>query len=163
MSDQSIVTSSSDTADTPTDKLAITIREARADDMALIRRHIIQERLDVSSLRRKNFLIAEYNGEIVGFGQVKQHPGAARELASLVTLPDYRGQQIARRLMQALEQRYGLPLYLLCEDTMEAYYKQRGYQVVGWRDLPAFIRLRYTAGVLLRVLGVKIVAMCKTT
>ena len=140
----------------------ITIRDARPDDIALIRRWILRERLDVSSLKWQNFLVAEHQGKVVGFGQVKQHPGTAKELASLVTHPDYRGQQVASRIIQALEARHSLPLYLMCNAPLKAFYSTNGYEVIGWRDLPAFIRLRYTAALALRLFGIRVLAMRKT-
>jgi N-acetylglutamate synthase-like GNAT family acetyltransferase len=130
--------------------------------MSLIRRWILRERLDVSSLKWQNFLVADHQDEIVGIGQVKQHPGTARELASLVTHPAYRGQRIAPRIIQALEARHGLPMYLMCNAPLEPFYRANGYEVVGWRELPVFIRLRYTAAFVLRLVGIRVLAMRKT-
>ena len=41
-------------------------------------------------------------GEVIGCAQIKPHRDGSRELASLVVHPDYRGQGIARRMIQYL-------------------------------------------------------------
>lgn len=138
----------------------ITIREATADDAATIRQIIYEERLDPTSLKWQHFLVAEHADTIVSIGQVKPYPGC-NELGSLVTLTDYRGRGIARRIIAALEAQAGYPMYLLCLAEMRPYYVQFGYEVIRWRDAPAFLKLKLLPSFLLRPFGIRVLVMRK--
>ena len=70
------------------------IREATAADAPTIKRMIREAQLDPTSLKWKNFLIAEVDGDIAGIGQVKPLLGC-RELGSLVVAKAHRKQGIA--------------------------------------------------------------------
>ena len=71
-------------------------------------------RLDPTTrLHFEHALVAEVDGEVVGVGQIKHHPGC-QELGSLVVLPEYRRQGIAAQLIAALEAEAERPLYLIC-------------------------------------------------
>jgi amino-acid N-acetyltransferase len=108
------------------DTIDITIRPAQVSDESAIKALIRREKLDPTSLKWQNFLIAEHKGQIVGIGQVKRYRDC-NELGSLVTEPEYRGKGVAAQLIAALEAQVGLPLYLLCVSKMESYYQQFGY------------------------------------
>jgi amino-acid N-acetyltransferase len=136
------------------------IRPAIEADAPTIRRMVMAERLDPTSLDWRHFLVAERDRQIVGIGQIKDYPGA-QELGSLVVLPAYRGQGIAAALIAALEARAGRPLYLLCQDKMTTYYAQFGYRTIAWLDAPVILKLKLLPTLLFRLFGVRIRVMRK--
>lgn len=141
-------------------QLSIYIREATAEDDATIKMMIRRARLDPTSLKWQNFLIAEHEGNIVGIGQIKPYPGC-EELGSLVTKRDYRGQGVGEQMIVALEARAGRPLYLLCAAKMETYYVRFGYETISWWEAPAFLKLKLSPTLILRLFGIRVLAMRK--
>lgn len=136
------------------------IRAATAADEKTIKRLIWAARLDPTSLKWERFLIAEIEGKVAGIGQIKQHPGC-EELGSLVTLPAYRGQGVARELIAALEARAGRPLYLFCEAKLQPFYQQFGYEAISFWQLPAFLKLKFLLPLIFRILGIRVSKMRK--
>jgi len=139
----------------------VTIRPARPDDDAIIKQMVWQARLDPTSLKWQNFLVAEHNGEIAGIGQVKPHADC-RELGSLVTKGSYRGQGIASQIIDALQQNARFPLYLMCAAQMEAFYQGFGYQRISWWAAPRTLKLKLAPAILFRIVGIRVLVMCKT-
>lgn len=138
----------------------INIRDATEADDRTIKRMIRAARLDPTSLKWQNFLIAELDGQIVGIGQIKQYPGC-EELGSLVTLPQYQGQGVATQIMHALEARAGRPLYLLCLDKMQPFYERFGYEVITWGEAPRFLKIKLIPGKIARLIGMRVLIMRK--
>jgi len=136
------------------------IREATAADAPTIKRMIREAQLDPTSLKWKNFLIAEVDGDIAGIGQVKPLLGC-RELGSLVVAKAHRKQGIAASLIHALEARHGYPLYLLCLAKLEAFYNQFGYRTIRWRDAPTALKIKLTPALLARPFGIRVLVMVK--
>ena len=142
------------------DPQSIHLRDATAADDATIKRLIRQARLDPTSLQWSHFMVAERDGRIVGLGQVKPYTGC-NEIGSLLTLPRYRGLGIASRLMDALEARAGMPLYLLCLQKMVPFYEQHGYVTISWWQAPAFLKLKLLPTFLMRFFGMHVYIMVK--
>lgn len=140
--------------------LPINIRSATIADEEIIKQMIRKARLDPTSLKWQRFLIAEYENEIVGIGQVKQYPGC-EELGSLVTKKAYRGQGIGGKLIAALEELAGRPLYLLCASHNESYYLRFGYETISWWDAPNFLKLKLSPTLLFRLFGIRVLIMRK--
>ena len=138
----------------------VTIRPAREVEKPIIVKMVRDEWLDPTKLDWQNFLVAEVEGNIVGIGQVRLHPGC-QELGSLVVLPDYRGQGIAGQLIGALESRAGLPLYLFCRDTMQSYYERFGYQRITNREAPPVLRRKVLIPMIFRIFGIRVIIMRK--
>lgn len=142
----------------PLDELLI--RPAREEDAAWIRSWIYREHLDPTSLKWRNFLIAEWQGERAAIGQIKRFRDCD-ELGSLVTAPHLRGKGIAAELIAALEQQARRPLYLVCRSTMEPYYLRFGFRTIGWRNAPRSLQLKLLPTLPLRLFGISILVMQK--
>jgi len=136
------------------------LRAATEADAGTIRKLIVDERLDPTSLDWRHFMVAEEDDRIVGIAQVKPLPGV-NEFGSLVVLPAYRGRGIAARLIQALEAQAGRPLYLVCRDRMEPYYNRFGFRRIGFWSAPPFLRFKLGAAALMRLAGVRVIGMVK--
>lgn len=141
---------------------ALTIREARAEDDALIKQMVREARLDPTKLLWQNFLLAEVDGEVVGIGQVRHHGDGSRELGSLVTKKGYKRKGVAGQIIAALEARHPKPMYLFCVSKLESFYNRFGYQTVrDGRELPWSLRWKYRAARLMRLIGVRVLVMRK--
>ena len=65
------------------------------------------------------------------------HPeGDVQEIDSVATLPEYRRRGYAEAIVRALIERAGLPLYLLAEDALIAYYEKFGFRVMSADQAP---------------------------
>lgn len=137
---------------------SLTMRPARSDDAATIRRLVRGAGLDPTSLHWPNFLIAEAEGRIVGIGQIKPYRDAP-ELGSLVVVKSHRRQGVGAAIVQALIKRERADLFLFCRDRLEAYYARFGFQQVGARDLRGTLRWKYALTRLFRLFGVRIIVM----
>lgn len=142
------------------DEVQVIIREAHADDEAVIKQMIRAAQLDPTSLKWKNFLVAEADNKIVSIGQLKPYPGC-QELGSLVTLREYRGRGIAASIIASLEEKADFPLYLLCLEKMVPYYQRFGYQVIRWWEAPYFLKLKTSPTIPLRLFGLRVSIMRK--
>jgi amino-acid N-acetyltransferase len=119
----------------------IHLRPATRSDASAIRRMILTERLNPISLDWRHFILAVDENEcLVGCVQVKAHGDGTRELASLVVLPEFRGQGLARRLIEAILAQETGPLYLTCRASLEPFYNRFGFQIQPDADLTHYFR-----------------------
>jgi N-acetylglutamate synthase-like GNAT family acetyltransferase len=95
--------------------------------------------INPTGLDWKRFLVAvNESGEVIGCGQIKPHGGDIRELASIAVLPEYRGQGIAREVIERLIQENPRPLYLMCLSHNGPMYEKFGFQVIDNSQLPRY-------------------------
>ena len=81
--------------------LELHIRPATAQEMPAIQ-HLAEEyALDTERLEATQFLVAEEQGRLVGFGRLKPYPDAV-ELGCLGVVPERRGSGVARQLVEHL-------------------------------------------------------------
>ena len=138
---------------------SVTIRPAQPQEQRLIRRMVRRARLDPTTLKWQNFLMAEKDGKVIGCGQVKPYPGC-RELGSLVVLEAYRRQAIGGALIRALLADEEGAVYLMCRDRLVPYYERFGFHEIGLCEAPGVIRLKLGAGrVLGGLFGIRLAAM----
>jgi GNAT superfamily N-acetyltransferase len=71
---------------------------------------------------------------------VKPHGDGTRELASLAVQPAYRGQGVARQLIEHLLAHHPPPLYLTCRSRLQPLYEKFGFRAVPPADLPLYFR-----------------------
>lgn len=118
------------------------IRPARESDQAAIVRLVREVQINPMDLKWSNFLVAEdeATGEIVSTGQIKRHRDGSDELASIGTLPAYRGRGLAHQIIEQLLRQHPGELYLTCMDHMEGLYQQFGFRTIGPDEMPPFFR-----------------------
>jgi len=125
--------------------VAFQVRPARAEEQATLRRLVTEARLDPTNLHWQNFLLAEANGEVVGCVQIRPYPGL-RELGSMVVRRDYRKRGVGGALMQALLAQSAPPLFLECPAYRVSFYERFGFRVVGFREIPWVLRVKWLLG-----------------
>jgi N-acetylglutamate synthase-like GNAT family acetyltransferase len=101
-------------------------------------------------LKWKRFVVAEnHEGLVVGCAQIKTHFDGSRELASMVVDPNYRGRGIARTIIEYLIQNQEEDLFLICRDSMGAFYNLFGFEIISRQEMPPFFRrIEYIASLL---------------
>jgi N-acetylglutamate synthase-like GNAT family acetyltransferase len=116
-------------------------RPAIGSDAPRIKALVLQVRI-TAGLDWQRFLIAETPaGELAGCGQVKPHRDGSRELASIATAPQWRGQGVARAIIEKLIEAHPGPLYLTCRARLGPFYDQFGFRaIMDPEALPAYFR-----------------------
>ena len=124
------------------------LRWANEADAPAIRRLVRESNLNTLGIVWQRFIVAEDAGRIVGMGQIKVHGDGSRELASIATVPDRRGEGIATAIIEtllenALQKAMDGDLYLTCRAHNEAFYERFGFRRVERPDgaPPYFARL----------------------
>lgn len=125
----------------------IEIRRAQPSEQEAIRKIVRQMRLNPLALHWERFLVASTgNGQLVALGQIKVHRDGSRELASIAVVPLFRGQGLARALIEALLRGVEPPVFLTCRSSLVPFYGRFGFRAASGKDLtPYFRRLRRLA------------------
>jgi N-acetylglutamate synthase-like GNAT family acetyltransferase len=122
-------------------KLKATLRAAKGEDHPQIRNLVWRGRINPFGLDWKRFVVVENpDGKIVGCTQIKHHRDGSFELASLVVEPGYRGQGIARVMVENLIHSHKGDLYLMCRSTLREFYRQFGFEAVTETEMPIYFR-----------------------
>lgn len=118
------------------------IRPAKKEDFPGIRALINAVRINPTGLVWRRFLVAtSKDGRLVGCGQIKLHADGSKELASIAVQPQFRGQGVARAIIENLLQREPFrPLFLMCRAQLEPLYTKFGFQSVFFDDLPPYFK-----------------------
>jgi amino-acid N-acetyltransferase len=117
------------------------IRPAVANDASRIRELVQAARINPLGLDWQRFTVAvDPDGEIIGCGQIKSHRDGSHELASLVVDPAYRGQGIARTLIEHLTEIHQGDLYLTCRASLGNFYQRFGFEPIPEPEMPTFFR-----------------------
>jgi amino-acid N-acetyltransferase len=99
-----------------------------------------------------HFVVAiDRHERVIGCGQIKVHRGGARELASLVTAPEWRGLGVGGAIVRWLMDDAGPPLWLMCRSDLAGFYLKFGFREVGGEEPKPryFRRMRALARVFL--------------
>mgnify|MGYP002626164973 CR=1 FL=1 len=94
------------------------------------------------SLDWRRFIVAESaGGEVIACGQIKPHRDGSQELASIAVTQDWRGQGVARAIIEHLIAGHTGDLYLMCVPDMAALYLKFGFYIVeDIEALPTYFR-----------------------
>jgi len=128
----------------------IHIRKARKEDEGAIRALILRSGINPTSLKWKNFLIAESSTkEFLGCGQVKAHSDGSWELASLAVKKDWQRRGIGKKLIAELLETHPQELHLMCQSSLGSLYEQYGFETIAEEEMPTYFRrVSKLAGVL---------------
>lgn len=131
------------------------IRPASAADQYAIKAIVRAAWLNPLDLDWPRFLVAQWDQDIIGVGQVKQHGDGSRELASLAVVPEWHGQGVGTHIVHGLLARESGVLYLMCDPRLGGYYARFGFQPIAGAELPPYFRridrvMRFAARLLRR-------------
>lgn len=85
-------------------------------------------------------LAVDGSGEMLGCGQLKPHGTDVVELASIAVKEEYRGQGLARKIIEHLITEGPRPLYLTCRSTLGPFYEKWDFHSIDQADMPAYFR-----------------------
>ncbi len=128
-----------------------TLRPAQEEDAKAIRELIHAVQINPMGLDWRRFVLAVTpEGEMAGCGQIKSHGDGSFELASIAVVPAWRGQGLARLLIEYLIDSHPGTLYLTCRSGLRPFYEKFGFQVADPNEMtPYFRRLSRLARVFL--------------
>ena len=123
-------------------KLSFTIRSADRADEKCIKALIRFVQINPLGVDWRRFIIAvDTDGGIVGCGQVKPHRDGSCELASIAVTKEWRGQGVARAMIEQLIADHPGPLWLTCASRLTPLYARFGFrQVTTPDDMPSYFR-----------------------
>jgi N-acetylglutamate synthase-like GNAT family acetyltransferase len=117
------------------------IRPALESESDQIKNLIDMVKINLSGLDWKRFVVAvTAEGKVIACGQLKPHGTDTIELASIATLPDYRGQGLARAIIEDLLQNGPRPLYLMCVAHNGPMYEKFGFHSIMDSEMPKYFR-----------------------
>ncbi len=117
------------------------IRPALESESAQIKALINLVGINPTGLDWKRFIVAvNAEGQIISCGQLKPHGADILELASIGTLPEYRGQGIARAVIEELLNKSRRPLYLMCIAHNGPMYEKFGFHIIEAKDMPRYFQ-----------------------
>lgn len=119
----------------------ITIRPARETESGQIRSLILSAGINPTGLDWKRFVVAVNDSDtMIGCGQLKPHGQNILEIASIAVYPEYRGQGIARAIIEHLLQDSPRPLYLMCESSLGSFYEKFGFRAIPYTEMPRYFQ-----------------------
>jgi N-acetylglutamate synthase-like GNAT family acetyltransferase len=117
------------------------IRPALESESTQIKALINLVGINPTGLDWKRFVVAVTDeGQVISCGQLKPHGADILELASIGTLPEYRGQGIARAIIEELLRESPRPLYLMCIAHNGPMYEKFGFHIIETKDMPRYFQ-----------------------
>ena len=120
-----------------------TLRPARETDAHAIKDLIHSVGINPMDLDWRRFVVAvDADDQILATGQVKPHGAKAdvHELASIAVVPEYRGQGLARAVIEHLLKESPRPLYLTCISSLESLYQKFGFVPISYEEMPRYFQ-----------------------
>jgi N-acetylglutamate synthase-like GNAT family acetyltransferase len=117
------------------------LRPAVESDALKIRDLIHRVGINPMDLNWKHFIVAETpDGLFIGCAQLKPHKDTSLELASIAVEELFRGQGVARALIEHQLAQSPRPVYLMCRPALRLFYEQFGFGVIGIEVMPPYFR-----------------------
>jgi amino-acid N-acetyltransferase len=117
------------------------LRPATALDFSAIRALIHTVGINPTGLDWRRFIVAvSTDGEVIGCGQIKPHRDGSDELASIAVVPAWRGQGVARAIIERLISSHPGRLYLTCRGGLRSFYEKFGFRPAALEGLPPYFR-----------------------
>jgi N-acetylglutamate synthase-like GNAT family acetyltransferase len=121
-----------------------TLRPAAEADMPAIRALIREAHINPTGLYWKRFIVAvDAQNRFVGCGQIKNHGDGSHELASIAVTPAWRGQGVARAIIERLLADHPIELYLTCRAELGPFYTRFGFSVIEVGAMTPYFRRLY--------------------
>lgn len=120
-----------------------TLRPAQETDAAAIKNLIYSVGINPMGLDWKRFVVAvDEQNRVIGTGQIKPHGAKVDllELASIAVVAEYRGQGIARAIIEHLLQDSSRPLYLTCRSHLQRFYEKFGFRAIAFDEMPRYFQ-----------------------
>ncbi len=118
-----------------------TIRHAVESESAQIKDLIHLVGINPTGLDWKRFVVAvDGMGKVIACGQLKPHGKDILELASIAVLPEYRGQGLARVVIEQLLNESTRPLYLMCVSHNGPMYEKFGFKSISAEQMPRYFQ-----------------------
>ncbi|BBD62925.1 GCN5-related N-acetyltransferase (plasmid) [Nostoc sp. HK-01] len=119
------------------------LRKAKSCDIGLIIFLIFKARLDLTQMRWQQFLVIEYHGRLIAFGQLRNYY-LVQELGSLYVSPNFRNQGLGSFLVENLVNEAIQPLYLKCvKQELIEFYIESGFTPVSFEELPCPLKSKF--------------------
>jgi N-acetylglutamate synthase-like GNAT family acetyltransferase len=126
--------------DSMNDRL-FTLRPATQADSDAIHGLVHIGGINPTGLDWRRFVVADtQEGQVIGCGQIKPHRDGSFELASIVVHPDWRGQGVARSLIEHLIETHQGDMYLMCRTELGPFYEKFGFRVISITEMPPYFR-----------------------
>lgn len=120
---------------------AFTIRPALETESGLIKDLVHSTGINPMGIDWKRFVVAvNAQEQVLGIGQIKQHGGDVLELASIAVFPEYRGQGVARAIIEHLVKDSPRPLYLMCQSSLGPLYEKFGFRGLAYEEMPRYFQ-----------------------
>jgi N-acetylglutamate synthase-like GNAT family acetyltransferase len=110
----------------------VLLRKANAADMKIIEPYVEKFRLDNENLKFEQFIVAERNKSIIGFGRIKPYQDCC-ELGCVAVLEAYRKRSIGSAVVKKLIKDFPSNDIWITTDIPE-YFQRFGFQ--STRDAP---------------------------
>lgn len=99
-------------------------------------------RINPLGLDWRRFVAAlDENGAVIGCGQLKPHRDGSWELASIAVTTAWRGQGVARAIIEHLLNGSPRPLWLTCVSSLVPFYARFGFrEITSLAEMPPYFR-----------------------
>lgn len=101
------------------------LRNAQPSDMDNIYKIALKYDLDSNDMKAEDFIVAEENGSIIGFGRLWQHDDAV-ELGTIGVVEEYRKKGVAKAIIKDLLGKTKENVYLTT--LIPGYFEQFGFK-----------------------------------
>ncbi|CBN74296.1 conserved unknown protein [Ectocarpus siliculosus] len=142
----------------PTTPGELHFRPAAKTEQGTIQKILVGMLMNPMSIDISNFICAEQEGALVGFGQVRPIGGSSYELASLHVDESYRGRGIGSSVVRQLVKGYVSThgegqirnLFLLTLESTVPFYEKNGFAVAPANEIPTVLKAERAVGSLLQ-------------